>query len=328
MKKWIFRVIAIAVGVAVAIAVITVIGMNSKRISQQYHDLSNKPTNSARQFKIPFGYITINSDGTVNIDFATNVADAISGIVVVDGDYNGLNPDDDSQVSGFGGNSYYGNSVSTPDYNLTFDDKELIDIFKSIGCSEQKAYGLLACYKACTELGMSTRETIGLLACGCCEGSPGLVQYGHTIGGKKSTNSSPLYLNTLSTVQAAINGNYSKDTGAGTAQWTNGRLETYAKIVSKYVNNSGTCDYKTLWKADYDMYKQELSGSYAILPNQISNHNSSVESVLVYSFFRYEAGFGYYNNSDKISDYSGSLKSYLDDRMVWANKLDAAFKSR
>lgn len=105
MKKWKLWVIAAAVTVIVAIAIIAVVGMDRNGIVDQYYALSNKPENSARQFRVPFGYITVNSDGTINIEFATSIKTISTDIDVADNDYNGATPDDETQNGGSGNGS-------------------------------------------------------------------------------------------------------------------------------------------------------------------------------------------------------------------------------
>lgn len=97
MGKWKLRIIAVAVTIVVVMIIIAVVGMDRNGIVNQYYALSNRPENSAGQFKIPFGYITINSDGTINIEFATSIPTISNDIDVADGSYEGADPDDDTQ---------------------------------------------------------------------------------------------------------------------------------------------------------------------------------------------------------------------------------------
>ena len=219
-------------------------------------------------------------------------------------------------------------------YNLSASDTELVSWFKSdLGVSEQKAYGMLACYKAATESGLSTYETVGLLGCAMAEGSPALVQYGFSVNGYgTSSKNNPLIIDTTDKANAWIN-NIVKSRGCGTAQWTDTlykgswsyRGRTYIEYVKKYTTDTA-CDYKTLWSADYDMYKMELTGGYKSLVTDMPNHNSSVESITVFSMFRYEAGWGNYKNTDNIEDYSGTFRTYLDTRYKNATAVDAMFR--
>ena len=237
-------------------------------------------------------------------------------------------------IIGFWNPNGGGGQVGQGGYNLSASDQELISWFKSdLGVSDQKAYGMLACYKAATDSGLSTYETVGLLGCAMTEGSPGLVQYGFSLNGYgKSSQSSPVIVNTTSKVNAWIN-NIVQSRGCGTAQWTDTlyrgswsyRGRTYIEYIKKYTTDT-ECDYKTLWSADYDMYKMELTGSYKSIVTDMPKHNSSVESITVFSMFKYEAGWGNYKNTDKINDYSGTFKSYLDTRYKNALAVDKMFR--
>lgn len=102
MKKWKIGIISGVVIAVVAMIVIAAIGLDKDSVIDSYYALSNKPENSARQFKIPFGYITVNSDGTINIEFASSVHTISSDIDVADNDFIGANPEDDTQGGGNG----------------------------------------------------------------------------------------------------------------------------------------------------------------------------------------------------------------------------------
>ena len=218
--------------------------------------------------------------------------------------------------------------------NVSASDQELVEIFKSeCGVTNEKAYGMLACYKAATEAGLSSYETVGILGCAMAEGCPGLIQYGFSLNGYgTSTKKTPVVVNSTAKADAWIN-NIVNKRGIGTAQWTdiqsNGkwsyRGKTYVELLKKYLSDS-EAGVDTLWKADYEMYKSEFAGSYQSLITDMSKHNSSVESIVVFSMFKYESGWGNYKNSDKISDYSGTFRSYLDARYANALTIDSALR--
>lgn len=102
MNKFKLGIIATAVILIVAVIIITVMGMDSDRVVKSYYSLSNRPYNSARQFKIPFGYITVNSDGTINIEFASSISTISNNIGVGDGSSDSASGDDDRQGGGTG----------------------------------------------------------------------------------------------------------------------------------------------------------------------------------------------------------------------------------
>ena len=58
----------------------------------------------------------------------------------------------------------------------------------------------------------------------------------------------------------------------------------------------------------------------------MKDHNSTVESIVVFSMFKYEAGWGNYRNSDKIEDYTGTFRNYLETRYANALVVDKAFR--
>ncbi len=98
--KFILKIVLIIVILVVIVVMISVGAMNAKRLSKQYNELSNKPVNSARQFRIPFGYITVSSDGTVDIQFADASNFKEVNPDVDDVEYEGVDPDDDTQSPG------------------------------------------------------------------------------------------------------------------------------------------------------------------------------------------------------------------------------------
>ena len=99
--KLILKLVLVVVVFVLTGVVITVGAMNAKRIVKQYHELSNKPINSARQFKIPFGYITVNVDGTINVEFADSVSIAgVDADVEKEVEFEGATPEDDTQTPG------------------------------------------------------------------------------------------------------------------------------------------------------------------------------------------------------------------------------------
>ncbi len=105
MRKWKLWIIAVAVITVVAIVIISAVGMESDVIVNQYYALTNRPENSARQFKVPFGYITINHDGTVNIEFASSISTISNDINVDDDSVDVASGEDDRQTPGSVANS-------------------------------------------------------------------------------------------------------------------------------------------------------------------------------------------------------------------------------
>lgn len=97
MKKLKLGIIAAVIIVAVVIIIVAVMGSDRNGIIEQYYALTNKPENSARQFRIPFGYITVNSDGTINIEFATSTSTISNDINVGDDSTDVASGDDDRQ---------------------------------------------------------------------------------------------------------------------------------------------------------------------------------------------------------------------------------------
>lgn len=300
-----------------------------------YTSLNARPNNSKSNFGKKKFYITVDSQGishvTIRLDTGFDTEYDEFGNPIEDDE------DDNDSPGGYPGN---GNG-STSDYTLDASDSEMLSIFKSIVNNEEKAYGLLACYKACKDVGMSSRDAIGLLACACCEGKPGLVQYTFYSGGIQSTSTNELFLTSVSQCDTYLsecyNLNIDKSRGIGTAQWTDtydedterwsSRGYNYTELLKSTINQYGGSIDKR-WLADYNMYKNELTSSCAILPAEIKYHDSSIESILVYSYFRYEAGFGNYKDSDSISTYSGTRhERRLNDRLAWATKIDSAFQN-
>lgn len=112
MWKWKLRIIAAVVIIAIITIIITVVGMSKDVIVKQYYMLSNRPENSAKQFKVPFGYITVNSDGTINIEFATSVK-TISNDINVDDDSTDTASGDDDRQNGDGNGNGNGNGPVT-----------------------------------------------------------------------------------------------------------------------------------------------------------------------------------------------------------------------
>lgn len=223
------------------------------------------------------------------------------------------------------------------DSGISPDDELLISAFEQAGYNTDKAYGMLACYKAGTECGLNSFEVLGLLGCAACEGYPGVVQGGFELEGfGKSGNSYDKYLRIDTSAKvAAWSANIIKNRGCGTAQWTDTqykgtwsyRGKNYVDTIGKYVTDTPV-DYKTIWKADYDTYKSDLSGGYNVLIKEMSQHNSSLEAVVVYSMFRYEAGYGNYKKSDSIDSYTGTFNTYLKNRYAAAQAIQAAFVSK
>lgn len=193
-------------------------------------------------------------------------------------------------------------------YIVTADEQKLYQMFKQLNVSDQKAWGLTACYRAATECGLSSRESIGLIACAMAEGEPGLIQYGfHVTNYSSSKASDKFYIDSAEKANRAIQDHTEgldcqKNRGCGTAQWTNGRELTYLESM---VANCTSYDAADRYNADYLYYKQELNGGYKSLITGMPNHNSTLESILCYSWAKYEAGFGNYHG-DVIEEYKNT----------------------
>lgn len=281
---------------------------------KQYTSLTARKDDSKYSFDKRLFYITVNADGTKTVTFGykSEVAQEAAEEAV----------EQAGESGGSGGT-----------YNFTADDKTLIQAFKDLGASDRKAKGLLACYKAATDCGMTQQQTIGLLACAMCEGSPGLVQYSYPSVNNmpaslhKSSSNNPLYIDTQTKLNDLMSiQNNSDDMGIGTAQWTNGRCRAYLQLAKTLYGTQTVLSEDDLFVLDYTMYKNELSGSYHSLVTDIDGHDSSVEAILVFSWAKYEAGFGNYKG-DNISSYSGWKIDQLNNRYPNAVAIDAKFRS-
>ena len=359
--KIIFTLIVLACIMALIGIIVIMMSINTDDILHQYDQMNSKPNSSTWQF--PHKYITIvqNDDGTFSISFKLN-GDAQSDSQVskftedpddLDGDGipdefdpDPLIPNQCTCTSECTANSIDSScEVCTANYNMckyhtgtnsepvpppwSVSDQEFIDKMKSIGCTEVKAMGMLACYKAAQAAGMTSSQTIGLLACAMAEGSPGLVQYGYPQNVQsgsaiwKSTPNNPLYIDTAEKLQAlkAIQNN-SDNMGCGTAQWTNGRCETYLNKMEAMFGGQQTISGQDLYNLDYAMYYEELTGSYSSLVSNIESHNATLEQNVIYSMFKYEAGFGNYKG-DSANLYGSPFNSYISDRLANATAIAA-----
>lgn len=214
------------------------------------------------------------------------------------------------------------------DFCLAIDFQKYLSEGTESKMNEEKAYACLACYKACLDFGLTPEQSVGLLACACIEGTPCLVQHGMRVNGIKSSASEPLYLKTPELIDAVLRKDYTKYTGAGTAQWTGNRLEEYAKVLQPYVAQYGeSADYTKYWEADYDMYSFDFAGSYSTFIGELPTHTSTPESTLVYSFFQYEAGAGNYGGTDVIANYTGDFYTYMVERYPYAQAFYDAFQA-
>lgn len=193
--KLIVRIVIIAIILTIVVVIITVGAMNAKAITRQYNELSNKPVNSARQFKIPFGYITVSSDGTVDIEFASNSSFMSTNPDVDDIDYDGAEGEDDRQNPGpnkegdsntgsgtmdGSGSSGSGGSNSSGDFVSTAKDVTSLLEESDNPTIVRKADMLAKVYKTIGEK-YGSAAAIGIMASIVEEGEPGLVQYGYSI---------------------------------------------------------------------------------------------------------------------------------------------------
>lgn len=263
--KLIMRIVLIVV-ILVVIGVIIIVGaMNAKSITKQYNELSNKPVSSARQFKIPFGYITVRADGTIDISFAANSEYAQVNPDIDEAEFDGATPDDDRQQAGPDreGDGDAG-SLGAPIWNGNSSIKSKLE--SSDNPKIVKKADILA--KVYDELvgKCGSAGAIGILASIVEEGEPGLVQYGHSISnwdgdGKAMTSSadSPLVLGSDTNLnafvkQCNVEGN---KTGIGIVQWTyysyfnDGQLPSY---YEKYCSTGGYT-YNNLLNAEIDYLK-------------------------------------------------------------------------
>lgn len=257
-----------------------------------YYSLADKTRDSKASFTKKRNYITIAKDGSVTVDNSEDI------------DYENEDGQTAEEATGDGG-------------SVTAEDQKLIDAFMAQGYTKNKSQGLAACYKACIDAGMSTKESLGLLMCASCEGAPGLLQFGYKIGDHSSTAKHPYYIESKEVAQYGHD-NYVKSRGAGTAQWTNGRFTLYMQMLIDSCSSYSDVD---LMNADYKMYLSELTGQYKHVVSDVKQHNSNYESILVYEFFQYEFGSGHYSKGsdrDTIAHYSGDARKYLEQR--WSNK--------
>lgn len=224
--------------------------------------------------------------------------------------------------------------------SLDLDNAELIELFmdpQGLNCDAEKAYGLLACYNAATELGLSSWESIGLLSCAINEGEPGLVQYGypqnpvHPVW--KSWYDNPLYIDDGLKREALIQLQPGEPyMGIGTAQWTGSRCMTWLELSKELYPGDQKLLYEELYSIDLEMYRRELQGSYSSIVTDMKDHNDTLEHVVGFSLFIYEAGSGNINNSAtdpfSIDAYNGTVfHGIFSLRYESAKRIEAAFKA-
>lgn len=287
-----------------------------KQIMKQYQSLSARVLDSKAGFDKKLFYVTTDENGqsVIHVGYRSE--------------------EEEQQAKKDLDDAGGGNDNPGGDYNFTATDEEMLALFKEIGASERKAYGLLACYNAATDCGMTPKQTLGLLACAMIEGYPGLVQYGYPkdLGSTgllhSSSSSNPLIIDTPQKREALKTVQYSGgDLGIGTAQWTNGRADVYIDLMKDTYGSQAILSNDDLYLLDYTMYKNELTGGYKSLINNIGDHDATLESILVYSWAKYEAGFVNYID-DNISSYSGRKLDQLNDRYSNIQLLDAKFTER
>lgn len=284
-----------------------------KQIMIMYQSLSARVTDSKSGFDKRLFYVTTDENGNTKI------------VVGYRSEEEEEQAKQDAEQAGI-------DTGGTYDFSAT--DEEMIALFKEIGATDAKAYGLLACYNAATDCGMTPKQTLGLLACAMIEGYPGLVQYGYPkdLGSTgllhSSSSSNPLIIDTPQKREALKTVQYSGgDLGIGTAQWTNGRADVYIDLMKDTYGSQAILSNDDLYLLDYTMYKNELTGGYKSLINNIGDHDATLESILVYSWAKYEAGFNNYID-DNISSYSGRKLDQLNDRYSNIQLLDAKFTER
>lgn len=286
------------------------------QIMKQYQSLSARALDSKAGFDKKLFYVTTDENGqsVIHVGYRSE--------------------EEEQQAKEDLDNAGGGNDTPGGYYNFTATDEEMLALFKEIGASERKAYGLLACYNAATDCGMTPKQTLGLLGCAMCEGYPGLVQYsfpknlGTTGSLFQSSNKNPLIIDTQVRLDALIGVQHNKDNmGIGTAQWTNGRCAVYLQLMKDMYGGQTNISNDDLYILDYTMYKNELTGSYKSLVSGISDHDDSLEAILCFSWAKYEAGFGNYNG-DSISAYTGVWLQQLNNRYPNVIALDAKFQER
>lgn len=220
--------------------------------------------------------------------------------------------------------------------DISVDNDQLYQLLiDEFGCSEMKALGLTACYTAMTQLGYTPQQAAILMGCGMHEGAPGLVQYSYPRQSAINSASgdvslihvsgydNPLYIRSgemasqLSLVQRNGDG-----MGIGTAQWTNNRCATYISLLLElYGANEYTNEM--LYAADLEMYTRELTGSYANLKKGMDERSQSTEAMMVYTFYFYEAGFGYY----KPGQLPDNIAAYVNAGVTAATGMEKRYKS-
>lgn len=248
--------------------------------------------------------------------------------------------------------------------SVNIENAELLSHFLSpegLNVGVNKANGLLACYNACTSLGLSNYETIGLMACAWCEGNPGLVQGGYPYSGaiqwagvsnvipspSTGKEDTGLYVDSREKVEALLKmedytyPKYNEDKGVwedkkmamgiGTAQWTYGRCYTYLRLLLEMYPNQATYTKDELYAADVEMYKREFTSSYKDVISELPQHNDTLEHIVGFSLFKYEAGYGNRNTSASdpfvISAYNGrKIQATFQKRYDRALELESLFK--
>lgn len=224
---------------------------------------------------------------------------------------------------------------------LDLDNAELIELFmdpQGLNCSASKAYGLLACYNVATEMGLSAWESIGLLACAVIEGEPGMVQYGYPNNPIsplwESCHDAPLYIDDGPKRDALIQIQPNEGgMGIGTAQWTDTRCIAWLRLSEEMYPGDQKLLQEELYSIDAEMYRRELqSNSYRGLIESMGDHNDTLEHVVGFSLFTYEAGGGNINWSAKdpfsMEAYTGTkFYSIFSLRYDTALRIEAAFKA-
>ena len=321
VRKSIFRalltnppllIIVIVVVVGIVAYTLYSIDYQLTEIMKLYQSLSARTDNSKANFDKKLFYVSKDANGNnvITVGYSSEIAAEMAQQAADDAGYGGTP----------GGT-----------YDFTAEDEELIAIFKQAGATDRKALGMLACFRAATELGMTPKQTLGLLGCAMCEGSPGLVQYGYPANASsplwKSSASNPLYIDSASKLIAIDAKQSNSDKmGMGTAQWTNGRCRTYINLMKDMFDGQATISEDDLYLLDYNMYKNELSGSYRSLVDNIGDHDDTLDAILIFSWAKYEAGFGNYIDDNQASYHRWVTDENGDQQHCWQWKqLDARY---
>lgn len=96
-NKILRNIIVLSLIVVVVVLLMTVLDKSTLKMTKAYYTLSNKPSRSDAQFKIPTGRVDLNSDGTKSISFEVIVNELDSLTNVDEEDSEGAEGEDETQ---------------------------------------------------------------------------------------------------------------------------------------------------------------------------------------------------------------------------------------